>query len=81
MDLQRKNLIRQIGHELLSARKNAGISRISAAKSLNISEHTLYAYETGKREIVTDLALHMATLYDTTFENLTKYKELAKSIT
>ena len=80
MDTLKLNLLEQIGLSLRFARKSAGFSRINAAKALNLSEYTLYAYETGKREITSDICIKMADLYGTTLENLTKYKELAKQI-
>ena len=80
MDTLKINLLKQIGLSLRFARKSAGFSRINAAKALNLSEYTLYAYETGKREITSDICINMADLYGTTLENLTKYKEIAKQI-
>ena len=80
MDTLKINLLKQIGLSLRLARKSAGLSRVNAAKALNLSEYTLYAYETGKREITSDICINMADLYGTTLENLTKYKEIAKQI-
>jgi DNA-binding XRE family transcriptional regulator len=80
MDALKINFLKQIGPSLCIARKSAGFSRVDAAKALNISEDTLYAYETGKREITSDICINMADLYGTTVENLTKYKELAKQL-
>ena len=80
MDTLKINLLKQIGLSLRLARKSAGLSLVDAAKALNLSEYTLYAYETGKREITSDICINKADLYGTTLENLTKYKEIAKQI-
>ena len=80
MTEQRKNILADVGKHLSASRKSAGFSRSKASKLLNISEHTLYSYEKGRREFDVAIGLDMAKLYNVTFEKLTNYKKIAEAL-
>ncbi len=74
MNDERKQMLKLLGERFVFFRKKKGYSRKKAATILGITSRTLASYERGEREISLDSTKNLATLYGTTFEQLTDYK-------
>lgn len=61
-------------------RKEKGMSQISLALKLNVSQKMISAYETGKSEPSVSTLMNMADIFNTSIDYLTGYSDVRQPI-
>ncbi len=80
MKEENKLILKYIGERLRMFRQERSLSREAAADLLGVTKRTVASYERGEREMTMDMAIRMAHTYDTTYTNLTDYKNVLDGI-
>ncbi len=67
-------------NRITSLRKEKGMSQISLALKLNVSQKMISAYETGKSEPSVSTLIHMAGIFNTSVDYIIGYSNIRQPI-
>ena len=76
----KSQILKHVGMQIKTFRRNLGYSRAAVAAYLGMTPRTLASYERGEREISVETVIKIAEFYGTTFNSLTDYQNIMNKI-